>query len=156
MTRPGACDNYSRAHLAPSCRERERDSERKIENHANARINEPCGAYRDKRRWILRSRFAGISRRRRHNVWHSLSQYVTHHPASTERAFVPPIGLLQVSSWAMFLSIWATYNQAITSESRTLCPRIAPLNCQVRNHAALNNATASADWLNGSALSRRR
>lgn len=115
MTRPGACDNYSRGcvHASIEGLFSVHSYEQRVSlsrARAHTRVHTHTTVPPTVMILPLASWLAGISRRRRRNVWHSLSQYVTHHPHSHR------IGLLRVSSrgarqprplWCM-QSVWPT------------------------------------------------
>lgn len=79
----------------------------------------------------LASWLAGISRRRRRNVWHSLSQYVTHHPRS-------PSNRVTTSILPWCTATTASLMHAISVTNDLAVRRTA--NWMPRNYEARNNS----------------
>lgn len=79
----------------------------------------------------LASWLAGISRRRRRNVWHSLSQYVTHHPRS-------PSNRVTTSIFPWCTATTASLMHAISVTNDLAVRRTA--NWMPRNYETRNNS----------------
>lgn len=126
MTRPGACDNYSRSSL---CSLLSRDCLRElVQIPLFAHVHTAGIGGITVASWL-----ASISRRRQRNVWHSLSQYVTHHPPTDP--FHHRIGLLRVSSRCTAAMASDACNQCDQRLGRT-----SPTNWMPRNYETRNNS----------------
>ena len=116
MTRPGACDNYSRGSLVLA------SIEGLFAPHSYHICARPCVTSIT----VARAGYPASVDVARRNVWHSLSQYVTQHPAPFHRR----IGLLRVSSPVVVYGshgLWCTQSVWPT----TWAVRRQPTGCHV-------------------------